>query len=226
MFKRVVFLTLFAIAFASSEVSQLFDSFLKHTVEHQQLVDGSSQTTYFNIPHRSAPGLIEPFLFGTRATAEHITVSNIQRVSPVLKEVRRQHVSDGDDYDYTVMATTVGLDIKVTNLAGDLTTFVGDSNKGRYSLSGNLRNLVMNVTMQTEFEEYLVFAERSIVPTTSDLAVTGDDQERATVESNAAQIIGDLVTTLFSNALSASGDGDAGKALEQVVRADLAIYDK
>lgn len=110
----------------SLDISKLFDSLLMDTVENQQLADGSLKTTYFNIPHRSAPGLIEPFIFSSRPTAAQITVFNIRRLRPVRKEVRCEQVWDGKDYDYNVMATAVSIDIKVTNLAGDLTTFVGD----------------------------------------------------------------------------------------------------
>lgn len=102
MFKIVIFIALFAMAFASSDISELFDSFLKNSIDSQQLADGSFQTTYFIIPHRSATGLIEPFIFGTRATAEQITVSNIRRLGPVLKEVRRQR-----DGECNVMATCI-----------------------------------------------------------------------------------------------------------------------
>lgn len=217
MFKIFVFLALFAMAYASSDISQLFDSFLKDTIDNHQLADGSLQTTYFNIPHRSAPRLIEPFYFGTHATSAQIAVSNVRRLRPVEKEVRRQQVWDDEDYDYNVMATAISMDIKVTNLTGDLYNLVGDIKKGEYLLNGNLSNLVMNVTMQLEYEEYLVLTERDVIPTTLDMTVTGDEIELITVESRAAQIVGDLVTSLFSTAFRSAGSAAAGKALEKGV---------
>lgn len=207
-------------SFHTLDISTLFDSFLTDTVANHQLADGSLKTIYFNIPHRTAPGLIEPFIFSTRPTAAQITVSNIQRLRPVSKEVRHQQVWDGKDYDYNVMATSVSMDIKVTNLVGDLTFSIGNGKRGQYLLNGNLRDLVMNITMQTE-GEYIVLPTRDVIPTTLDMSVSGDDQERATVESLAAQIVGDLVTNLFHESLRTSVNGDASRALENAVRASL-----
>lgn len=218
MLNLVIIMILSAMAFGTPDISELFDSFLKDTIDNQQLADGSLKTTYFNIPHRSAPGLIEPFIFSTHPTAAQITVFNIRRLRSVSKEVRIQDVSDGEDYDYSVMATALSMDIKITNLVGELSYLVGGSNKGHYLLNGNLRDLVMNVTMQTD-GEYRVIPTRHIVPTTLDITVSGDDDERAIVESLASQIVGDLVTNLFHERFLANGD--SSKLLEKAVRAYL-----
>lgn len=217
MFKPVAFVALFTVAIASTEpdLTKLFDAFLKDVIDSQQLANGSYQTTYFNIPHRTAPGLIEPFIFGTRADSTQLTVSNVNRLRPVNKETRRQQVSDGDDFDYNVLATAISMDIKVRNLAGNLTDFVLNNDKGEYSLNGDLKNFVMIVTMQTE---YGVTPERDVIPTiVGNFIVSGSVKERTTVESRSAQIVGDLVTTLFHNAFRAFVNGIAGRALLQAV---------
>lgn len=80
----------------------------------------------------------------------------------------------------------------------------------------------MNVTMQTENEEFCVLTERNVIPTTLNMSVTGDDQERVIVESLAARLIGDLVATFFCKGLRAFENGNTGKALEKAVRVSLA----
>ncbi|KAG4068240.1 hypothetical protein HA402_007760 [Bradysia odoriphaga] len=216
MLKIITFVALFTTAIAStdSDISTLFDTFLKDVVDSGQLADGSYQSTYFNIPHREAPGLIEPFLFGTRADSAQLTLLNVKRLRPVNKEIRRQYVSDGEDFEYSVLATAVTMDIQVRNLAGNLTNFVGNNERGEYWLNGNLQNFVMNVTMETE---YGVTPVRDIVPTIVDMIVSGSDEERTTVESLSAQIVGDLVANSFFKVFRDFANGKAGKALADAV---------
>lgn len=225
MFKLIVLTTTTAIVALTTattpNISEQFDKYLQEIVDSNQLVDGSYQTTYFNIPHRTAPGLIEPFLFASRATTEQLTVSNVKRLRPVEKETRRQQVWDGDDFDYSVLATGISMDVTVSNLHGNLTFFVGNTDKGQYSLNGRLSGLIINVTMSTQFSEYRVVPETDIVPTIVDMSVVGDDIERGTIESRSAQIVGDLVTTLFYNAFRKFGGSSAAKALEESVVAAL-----
>lgn len=217
MFKIVALVALLftaVVATTDPDIAQLFDAFLTDVVDSQQLADGKYQTTYFNIPHRNAPGLIEPFIFGTHPNSTQLTISNVMRLRPVNKETRRQQVSDGEDFDYNVLATAVTMDIKVNNLAGNLTSFVGNNEKGEYFLNGNVNNFIMNVTMQTRNG---VIPERDAIPTAVNMMVSGSNEERTTVESVAAQIVADLVTTLFYKAFRDAANGNASSALEQAV---------
>lgn len=217
MFKVLAFVALFHVAVASTDpdITELLEALLKDIIDSQQLADGSYQTTYFNIPHRRAPGLIEPFLFSTRANSEQLTVLNVKRLRPVQKEIRSQDVSDGEDFDYNILATAVTMDIEVRNLAGNLTDFVLNNKKGEYLLNGDLKNFIMNVTMLTENG---VIPETNVIPTlVGNFTVSGSGEERATVESCSAQIVGDLVTSLFYKAFRDFANGSAGRALLQGV---------